>query len=769
MRPIPRALLLALALVSGLATTGATASAERDGGAGVPYVWHDAVTGGGGGYVPGIVFNAREPGLAFARTDIGGAYRWDQRSGRWIQLLNGTSADDWNLSGVESVATDPLNPNRLVLAVGTYTNVFTRQNGAIMRSTDQGRTFQTTMLPFKNGSNMPGRSMGERLNIDPDDDAVIYFGARSGNGLWRSTDFGATWSQVTSFTAVGDYVEKAGDIYAGDPDGIVWQAFDPASGSRGHPSQSIFVGVATRTGPSIWHSADGGATWVAVPGQPVGFLPQHGVLMNGQLVISFSNGAGPFDGTSGDVWKLSTTTGVWTRISPVPSTDTANDFFGYGGLSIDAQHPNTFVVAALNSWFPDTIFFRTTDGGGTWKRIWDWGAFPDRVLHYSMDASAAPWLDFGIKAPVPPSPQVKLGWMVSALAIDPFDSNRLFYGTGATIFGISDLTNWDTGALVHVSVAARGVEETSVQDVISPPTGSHLLTALGDIGGFRYDDLQQTPQEMFVNPIASTTSSLDFACRSPRFIVRAGFPAGGGSPVGFSTDGGATWSPAAAAPAGAQAGTIAAAADGSRVVWAPQGEPVSFSTDMGTTWTASTGIPAGAAVRSDRVDPARFYGFAGGTFFVSTDGGATFMASPAAGLSAAGKINATPGRAGDVWLAGDPGDAGGSAGLWHSTDGGVTFTKVRDVATADDIGFGRAAPGRSYPALFTSAIVGGVHAVFRSDNEGRSWVRITDAQHQFASTNQAISGDPRIYGRVYLATNGLGTVYGDIRPEGNPD
>src|SRR5215472_17998315 len=209
MRSMRRALLLALAAVvaGSFALAGGTASAERDSTG--PYVWSTAATGGGGGYVPGIVFNASEPGLAFARTDIGGAYRWDQRGGRWIQLLNGTSADNWNLSGVESVATDPVNPNRLVLAVGTYTNVFTRQNGAIMRSTDQGRTFETTMLPFKNGSNMPGRSMGERLNIDPNDDAVIYFGARSGNGLWRSTDFGATWSRVTSFTAVGDYVEKA--------------------------------------------------------------------------------------------------------------------------------------------------------------------------------------------------------------------------------------------------------------------------------------------------------------------------------------------------------------------------------------------------------------------------------------------------------------------------------------------------------------------------------------------------------------------------------
>jgi xyloglucan-specific exo-beta-1,4-glucanase len=771
MRSMRRALLLALAaaLAGSFALAGGTASAEREVGASAPYVWHNAATGGGGGYVPGIVFNAKQPGLAFARTDIGGAYRWDQRTGRWIQLLNGTSADNWNLSGVESVATDPVNPNRLVLAVGTYTNVFTKQNGAIMRSTDQGRTFKTTMLPFKNGSNMPGRSMGERLNIDPNNDAVIYFGARSGNGLWRSTDFGATWSRVTSFTAVGDYVEQAGNIYAGDPDGIVWEAFDPASGSRGHTSQTIFAGVATKTGPSIYRSTDGGATWAAVPGQPMGFLPHHGVLLNGQLVISYSNGAGPFDGSSGDVWKLNTTTSAWTRISPVPSTDTANDFFGYGGLSIDAQHPDTIVVAALNSWFPDTIFFRTTDGGATWKRIWDWAGYPNRTLHYSMDASRAPWLDFGVKAPVPPSPQVKLGWMVSALAIDPFNSNRLFYGTGATIFGISDLTNWDSGALVHVSVAAAGVEETSVQDVISPPAGSHLLTALGDIGGFRYDGLQQTPQEMFVDPIASTSTSLDFAGRSPSFIARTGFPAGGASPVGFSTDGGVTWTPAATHPAGAQAGTIAAAADGSRVVWGPQGAPVSVTTNMGATWTASTGIPAGTSVRADRVDPMRFYGFSGGTFFTSADGGASFTASPATGLSVAGKINATPGRAGDVWLAGDPGDAGGPAGLWHSTNGGITFTKLSSVAMASDIGFGRAAPERPYPALFTSAIVGGVHAVFRSDNAGRSWVRITDAQHQFASTNQAISGDPRIYGRVYLATNGLGTVYGDIRSEDRGD
>ena len=103
-----------------------------------------------------------------------------------------------------------------------------------------------------------------------------------------------------------------------------------------------------------------------MPGQPTGFLPHHGKLAsNGMLYISYSNGAGPYDGSSGDVWKFDTSNGTWTRISPVPSTDTGNDFFGYGGLSVDAQNPNVLVVAALNSWWPDTILFRSLDGGSS--------------------------------------------------------------------------------------------------------------------------------------------------------------------------------------------------------------------------------------------------------------------------------------------------------------------------------------------------------------------------------------------------------------------
>ncbi len=65
-------------------------------------------------------------------------------------------------------------------------------------------------------------------------------------------------------------------------------------------------------------------------------------------------------------------------------------------------------------------------------------------------------------------------------------------------------------------------------------------------------------------------------------------------------------------------------------------------------------------------------------------------------------------------------------------------------------------------ALYTNGVVGGVRGFYRSDDAGATWVRINDDQHQYGVANCCITGDPRIYGRVYIGTNGFGIVYGDI-------
>ncbi|GAA2249509.1 xyloglucanase [Streptomyces ruber] len=769
-----RTLTAVFALAAGLLAGGPPAlAATGDEPAQVPlaadtYTWKNARIDGGG-FVPGIVFNRTEKNLAYARTDIGGAYRWQQSTKTWTPLLDHVGWDDWGHTGVVSVASDSVDPDRVYAAVGTYTNDWDPGNGAVLRSADRGATWRKADLPFKLGGNMPGRGMGERLAIDPNRNSVLYLGAPSGRGLWRSTDSGATWSQVTSFPNPGNYVQDPTDSsgYAADNQGIAWVTFDESTGTSGSATRTVYVGVADQEN-AVYRSTDAGATWTRLAGQPTGYLPHKGVLdaENGYLYVAYSDKGGPYDGGKGALWRYATATGTWTDISPVAEADT---YFGYSGLTVDRQNPGTVMATAYSSWWPDTQIFRSTDSGATWTQAWEYTSYPARENRYTMDVSSVPWLTWGAN-PSPPEQTPKLGWMTEALEIDPFDSNRMMYGTGATIYGTENLENWDSGGKFTVEPMVQGLEETAVNDLVSPPSGAPLLSALGDVDGFRHTDLTKVPSMMFTSPTFTSSTSLDYAESDPDTVVRVG-NLDAGPHIAFSTDNGAHWF-AGTDPAGVSGGgTVAAAADGGRFVWSPDGAGVHHTTGFGTSWSASSGIPAGAIVESDRVDPRTFYGFKSGKFYVSTDGGATFTASAATGLPSGDSVRfkALPGAKGDIWLAGGAPD--GAYGLWHSTDGGASFSKLPNVEQADTVGFGKAAPGASYQTLYTSAKIGGVRGIFRSTDQGATWTRINDDAHQWGWTGAAITGDPRVYGRVYVATNGRGIVYGDTSDAGggNPD
>ncbi|MEU3285704.1 cellulose binding domain-containing protein [Streptomyces longwoodensis] len=764
-RILTAVLALAAGLLAGTPPALATADAPAAPAplAAESYTWRNARIDGGG-FVPGIVFNRKEKNLAYARTDIGGAYRWQESSRTWTPLLDSVGWNEWGHTGVVSLASDPVAPDKVFAAVGTYTNGWDPTNGAVLRSADRGASWQKTDLPFKLGGNMPGRGMGERLAVDPNKDSVLYLGAPSGKGLWRSTDSGVTWSQVTNFPNVGTYAQDPSDTsgYASDNQGIVWVTFDESTGTAGSASKTIYVGVADQ-GNAVYRSTDAGATWSRLAGQPTGYLAHKGVLdaVNGYLYLAYSDKGGPYDGGKGRLYRYATATGTWTDISPVAEADT---YYGFSGLTVDRQHPGTVMATAYSSWWPDTQIFRSTNSGGTWTKAWDYSSYPNRDNRYTMDVSSVPWLTWGAN-PSPPEQTPKLGWMTEALEIDPFNSDRMMYGTGATVYGTEDLTKWDSGAKFTVRPMVQGLEETAVNDLASPPSGAPLLSALGDIGGFRHTDLTKVPAMMYTSPNFTTTTSLDYAEKDPNTVVRVG-DQDSGPHVAFSTDNGANWF-AGTDPSGVSGGgTVAAAADGSRFVWSPQGTGVQYTTGFGSSWSASSGIPAGAVVESDRVDLKTFYGFKSGKFYVSSDGGATFTASAATGLPSGDSVRfkALPGTKGDVWLAGGASD--GAYGLWHSTDSGATFTKLSGVEQADTIGFGKAATGASYQTLYTSAKIGGVRGIFRSTDKGASWTRINDDAHQWGWTGGAITGDPRVYGRVYVATNGRGIVYGDTSDTG---
>ena len=515
--------------------------------AAVDYEWSNAAISGGG-YVPGIIYNQTEEGLVYARTDIGGAYRLNRADNTWIPLLDHVGWDDWNRLGVLSLATDPVDPERVYAATGMYTNEWDPNNGAILRSDDYGTTWESTPVPFKIGGNMPGRGIGERLQIDPNDNDVLYYGAEQGQGLWRSTDGGESFAQVESFPNVGDFVPDAGsgNSYLQSNLGVLWTAFDASSSDAAQPTRTIFTAVAD-TDDILYRSDDGGETWAPVAGAPTGFLPHHGVIDDeGRfLYITTSNTSGPYDGSDGEVWRYGIDDGTWTDITPTQRP--VGGDFGFGGLTVDKSDPDTLMVVSQIQWWPDVLIFRSTDRGATWSPIWDYAydSSGTRVdARYSQSIDDVPWLAFGheIGGPVPWSePTPKLGWMVSALEINPFDSDELMYGTGATIYRSNDLTAWDQpGGVIHLQPSAFGIEETAIQDLVAPAGDVDLVSAMLDLGGFVHDDVSTIPQS-FQNPYFGGSTSVDAAGLAPEVIVRAGTGGDGAHVVAASVDSGASW------------------------------------------------------------------------------------------------------------------------------------------------------------------------------------------------------------------------------------
>lgn len=760
----------------------------------------------GGGFVDGVFFDPAQKGLMYARTDVGGAYRWDDVPGgdsQWVPLTDFTGRTNGFNIGVSSIGIDPVDANRLYLAVGEYDQTWA-PDGAILVSDNMGKTFTTVPLPFRNGSNENGRFAGERLSVDPNNDAHIYFGTRL-NGLWQSNDYGSSWSQVTSFPISpppGNTSSVTGT--AADPGaGVIFEDFAPSSGTAANGNTAtVYIGVSDPT-TGLYVSTDGGKTFSTVPGQPTGMYPNFSALdtTNGILYITYGldsgctsncTSIGPNGVTAGSVWKYTlpdstNPKGVWTNITPPDAGDAASNY-GFSSVAIDPSNPSTIMVTTLDRYYPppgDDIF-RSTDGGKTWLSI---------DANAVRDSSLSPWVNFGASSPGP-------GNWLNHIAIDPFNSNHAIYGDGQTLWQTNNLLSADgtptsttqvnPANATNWSIGAQGIEETVITGLISPPSGpAHLLSVMGDLGGFTHTTLTQSPpQGMDSNPILTTGTGIDFAQNVPLDIVRVGvigYGAAQKAAGAVSTDGGLTWTPFASVPPGITLGqgSVAISADGSTIVWVPvdNGSVAYYSTNNGATWTASTGGPTENSSRtqiqvvSDRVNPKIFYLFAPNdpssgqsTLYISTDGGHTFtVASTQNNADIA--LEASPVAQGDLWLT-------SNNGLYHSTDEGKTFSAVSGVSAAFGLGFGMPATGANYPALYMIGQVSGdsscsqnpsdattvpSQCIYRSTDEGKTWLHINDFAHQYGSYN-IITGDPRVFGRVYLGTAGRGIIEGDPAP-----
>lgn len=673
---------------------------------------------GGGGFVTGII-NTNEPGLFYARTDVGGAYRWDNDAEKWISLNYDITEDDKGLLGIDGIAVDPTNAANVYLAAGT--SYFSNGKTCILISHDYGEHFTQVDVTdkIKVSGNGMGRGNGERIAVDPDDPDTIYCGGRTG-GIIRSSDGGVTWENVSSFPVTNTPNENGVNIIL----------FDSAR-SR------IYAGVSRRNEDNIYYSDDKGETWKVLPGitdEAKGLMPTRFDLdSRGMLYVSYGVSEGPWNSGKGALYKYDTDAGTGTNISP------AN--FTVGDIVIDPDHDSNILLVTSEVWkeqpngaFGD-LFYRTVDGGATWEEL---------DGKYTMSTNGIDWIK-----------NAAIHWC-SCLAMDSGDTDRVLVNSGNGIFACDNI--WDAAPEFYFE--SKGIEEVVPEDIVSYKDYP-LITAIGDYDGFVHEDIF-TSAERHTKQIGSCTS-IAVAAGDHDVWAKVGGDESG-QLLCYTTDGGKTWTDITNPPEAGKAyfkGKVALTADASVLLWSPSNSYYTYRTeDWGETWEKAEGIIGSSSVYliGDPVNSDYVYGCANSVLYVSSDGGKTFSRKQDTSSNYQ-RLAVAPGEEGKLYI-----PAGGS-GLWVSKDHGETVELVKGLKFCEAVGLG--APkneGDPYVIyVWGTPMDSDIKGIYMSEDEGGSWTRVNDDLHNFGGTGNGVFvvGDMNVYGRCYMSTVGLGIVYCD--------
>jgi hypothetical protein len=728
----------------------------------LPTSW-TSVKWGGGGYVTGLIYHPVNTSLLYARTDVGGAYRWNATNSTWIPITDGLGfgAGEGRFHDVESLALDPTNDQLVYIVTGD--TVKNGQNGRLFISSDRGANWTHVDLPFPVGGNDTGRAIGERLKLDPTNPSTMFYGSRTA-GLWKSTDSGHTWAQVTSLSSV----TMAGNPV---PIGVEHLMFDNSAVGGGQTTWIMYAAIApdyvnaAGLTSTLYKSVNGGATWtpVTVPSTVTGFyIPHIQRTSDGMFYMVFNKNAGEGPNGPGYLYKFGGTAGngSWTLLN---SSTTG----GYAGVSVYGTGSTARVALGVT---------------GTW------GTNPGQVTQLSDNGgSPGTWreIEAGMSGQAP-------GWNDQTV-IDPANREHIMHITGGGIY-----ETWNPSSATPTWYPkVVNLEETCSASVTTPPAGAtyKLINSAGDIGTWVQTDLATKPTK---GPLTTWSSgnSADIAWSDSQYIAVAGVDnAAGAVGKGFwSGDGGNTWAAFATLPAGAAANTDAASnlavTSRNNVIWAPADSVPSYTTNNGASWIATnlpaltviSGAPRSYRLKADRVNPNKVYAYdSGGAwwnqwsdtahFWVSTDGGHTFTErtsfkalSPMVTNYSNTSMAVNPNAEGDIWVA--DGDT-----VYHSTDSGTTWVKSPtfksiwgsnswpDVQGATVVTLGKAAAGQTYTAtVYVVGVIGGQWGVWHSDDGGATWARFNDNAHQFGGIS-GMAGDWNTYGRTYLIGNCRGLIY----------
>jgi hypothetical protein len=708
---------------------------------------------GGGGFITGL--DIASDGTKVARADVYGAYWYNtattncgnaNATGCWQQIMTMQSMPVAD-SGIQSWQTSSPGVYEIVVAPSNTQHFYMIYNGYVFSSTNRGGKWtrangalsQDTTADPNDGN----RGFNKKMAVDPQNENVV-FASTPTTGVSRTTDGGASWTTIGT-----------GSIAASTSAGYLI-AFDPASSVVGGKTQGIYV---SSYGHGVYHSTDGGSTWALTSGTPTTHA-QMIVDANGNLWLTdASSNLSEFNGTS------------WSAKSGVNGNAAA--------VAVDPANLTHVYVSD----FSGTMQYSANSGGA-------WTALTSKTTA----AADVPWLA------VQEALASNYLSIANQLIFDPNAANTLYAPAGAGIWYTNPPT---TNTLVTWNSRTAAIEEMVSTSAVSPNTpGAAIMFGFWDQGVFKGN-----PNTYPTTNLAGRATGIpaawgiDWASSAPANIVGLVTQLGPADTSGISTDGGATWTAFASLPTAnsvpSRGGGIAAStASNICAMGTDAGAAANHlicTSNGGTSWTQATysgtapnasGVTGWGAnyfnyihrIVADRVSANTFYAYNDGSgvagaagIWKSTNSGANWslaLLGAFANSTGNAQMRSVPGQAGNFYFtSGVQGGTHPSTNLFYEcTDSGsLTCTAVSNVKEVWSMGFGKAKPGNSYPAVFIVGWVNNVYGAWRSDDHCVTWVNIGDG-FPLGKFDQVmtVEGDNNTYGTVYVCSTGSSCAYGHL-------
>ncbi len=272
----------------------------------------------------------------------GGVWKTTDAGNVWTPIM-----DSQPVASIGAIAVAPSNPQILYVGTGEsdIRSALSSGNG-VYKSTDGGATW--------NSIGLADTRQISRIVVDPTNSDVVYVGAlghayapNEQRGVYKSSDGGKTWKQILykgpdlGVSDLSIAANNPNELFAG-----LWSAHRPPWSSY-PPLQGA--------GSSLYRSTDAGATWTQITGNglPDGQWGRVGVSIapDGKRVYSLIEA-----GKKSGLYRSEDGGNTWVLANSDPRLTSRAWYFNW--LSVDPGNPDTVYV-------PNVAFYRLDDAGKT--------------------------------------------------------------------------------------------------------------------------------------------------------------------------------------------------------------------------------------------------------------------------------------------------------------------------------------------------------------------------------------------------------------------